>query len=156
MLVVVLGARTDLAHLAAIEDASTGFLGRLAAVNLFLALFNLLPAFPMDGGRVFRALLSIPLGRVRATRIAALGGQGLAFLFGLLGLTSGNPVLVLIAIFIFIAASAESSDVMMRSLARDVPARAAMITSFEALAPGRHACRPPRTACCAPRRANFP
>jgi stage IV sporulation protein FB len=135
VLVIVLGAETRLDNLAAIEDAGTSFLGRLAAVNLFLALFNLLPAFPMDGGRVFRAVLSIPFGRIRATRIAAMGGQALAFLFGFLGLTSGNPVLVLIAIFVFIAASAESSDVMLRSLTRDVPARAAMITNFVSLAP---------------------
>ena len=97
-----------------------GFWARLAAVNLFLVLFNLIPAFPMDGGRVFRALLSIPFGRVKATRIAAIAGQGLAFIFGFLALTTGNPLLLLIAVFVFVAAAAESSDVALRDMARDI------------------------------------
>ncbi|MDJ0629089.1 MAG: site-2 protease family protein [Rhodobacter sp.] len=136
VLTVLFGAQARIDELAAIEDPSLGLLGRLAAVNLFLALFNLIPAFPMDGGRVFRAILSVPLGRVRATRAAARAGQVLAFGFGLLGLMSGNPILLLIAIFIFIAAAAESSDVAMRDAVHGVAAQAAMITEFEALAPG--------------------
>jgi stage IV sporulation protein FB len=66
VLVLVLGVDTDVARLAAIEDAGAGFWGRVAAVNLFLVAFNMIPAFPMDGGRVFRALLAMRLGRVRA------------------------------------------------------------------------------------------
>ncbi|MCL4188410.1 MAG: site-2 protease family protein [Rhodobacteraceae bacterium] len=133
VLVLVLGVDTDVARLAAIEDAGAGFWGRVAAVNLFLVAFNMIPAFPMDGGRVFRALLAMRLGRVRATRIAATAGQVLAFLFGFLGLTGGSPILVLIAIFVFIAAQAEASDVAMRDAARNVGVRAAMITRFETL-----------------------
>ncbi len=133
VLVLGLGVGSDLGRLAAIEDAGAGFWARVAAVNLFLVLFNMLPAFPMDGGRVFRALLAMRLGRVRATRIAALAGQAMAFVFGFLGLTGGSPVLVLIAIFVFVAAQAESADVAMREAARGVGVRDAMITVYEAL-----------------------
>jgi len=133
---IALGAGTDIDKLAAIEDPAVGFWGRLAAVNLFLVLFNMIPAFPMDGGRVFRAALSMGMGRVRATRIAARAGQALAFVFGFLGLTWASPVLVLIAIFVFVAAGAESADVSLRDMARHMRARDAMITQFEALQPG--------------------
>ena len=113
----------------------TDFLGALAGVNLFLALFNLIPAFPMDGGRVLRALLSFATSRVRATRIAAIGGQIVAFGFGLWGLTAGSPILLLIAVFIFFAAQAESSHVSQQDMASDLALRDATITSFERLAP---------------------
>ncbi|MGI1661789.1 site-2 protease family protein [Palleronia sp. KMU-117] len=135
LIVLVVGATTDLEALAEIEDPTSGFWARLAAVNLFLVLFNLIPAFPMDGGRVFRALLSIWLGRVKATRVAAHAGQAVAFVFGFLALTTGNPLLLLIAVFVFVAAAAESSDVALRDMARELPARAAMITAYEALDP---------------------
>ncbi len=136
VLTVLLGARTSLAGLENIDDPSQGFLARLAAVNIFLVLFNMIPAFPMDGGRVFRAAVALWVGRVRATQIAAMAGQTLAFLFGFIGLMIGNPILVLIAVFVFVAASSENSDVAMRELARNMKAREAMITAYEALAPG--------------------
>lgn len=82
----------------------------LIAANLMLGLFNLLPAFPMDGGRVLRAALSLRMDRVRATRIAAGIGRTLAVGLGLLGLAS-NPFLILIAVFIWIGASAEAKAV---------------------------------------------
>jgi stage IV sporulation protein FB len=134
-LVLVFGFRVDLSieTLTQIEDPARGFLGRVALVNLMLVLFNMLPAFPMDGGRVFRALLSIWMPRVRATRVAATAGQAIAFGFGFLGLFSGNPLLVLVAVFVFIAASAESSFVAMQEFGRHTGVRAAMITSFESL-----------------------
>lgn len=136
VVLLALGAETDLEKLAAIEDGgAAGFWGRLAAVNLFLVLFNMIPAFPMDGGRVFRAALSYGMGRVAATRMAARSGQVLAFVFGFLGLTWGSPILVLIAIFVFVAAGAESADVGLRDMARHMRARDAMITQFEALQP---------------------
>jgi len=135
VLTVVLGAETHLAGLENIDDPSQGFLGRLAAVNIFLVLFNMIPAFPMDGGRVFRAAVALWVGRVRATQIAAMAGQTLAFLFGFFGLATGNPILVLIAVFVFVAASSENSDVALRELAKNMKAREAMITAYETLAP---------------------
>ncbi len=135
VLVLGLGVGSDPAALAEIDYSGTAFLERLALVNLFLAVFNLIPAFPMDGGRVFRAGLSMVTDRVKATRIAAAAGQIVAFAFGFLGLSTGNPLLILIAFFVFVAAGAESNDVAMRSIARRMMARDAMITQFEALAP---------------------
>ena len=135
VLTLLFGAQARIDALATIEDPELGLMARLAAVNLFLAVFNMIPAFPMDGGRVLRAALSIPLGRVRATAVAARAGQILAFGFGLLGLTTGNPILLLIAIFIFVAAAAESADVAMRDAVRGVPVQAAMITAYEAFSP---------------------
>lgn len=114
VLTLILGAKTEISGLLALQDPAQGFLGRLAAINLFLVIFNMIPAFPMDGGRVLRAVLALAMPRVAATRIAATAGQVLAFLFGFLGLTIGNPILVLIAIFVFLAAAAESGDVALR------------------------------------------
>lgn len=135
VLTLVLGADTNLAALAEVESHAQGFLARLASVNLFLVVFNMIPAFPMDGGRVLRAALASFMSRPRATMVAARAGQVLAFMFAFLGLTGGNPLLLLIAVFVFFAASAESSDVVMRHQTHGVPAREAMITTYEALRP---------------------
>lgn len=108
---------------------------QIAWINLLLAVFNLIPAFPMDGGRVLRAALSISTSREKATRIAAAAGQGVAFAMGLFGLVTGNPVMVLIAFFVFLSAGAESSQESLATLARDRFARDAMITEFESLRP---------------------
>lgn len=83
------------------------FLGRLFAVNVSLAVFNLIPAFPMDGGRVFRALLALRMDRDRATEVAARTGQALALVFGLVGLF-WNPMLLLIALFVWMGAAQEA------------------------------------------------
>ncbi|WP_170788566.1 site-2 protease family protein [Ruegeria lacuscaerulensis] len=135
VLLVLLGAGMPLETLAQIDSTGPGLLNRLAYVNLLLAAFNMIPAFPMDGGRVFRALLCLKMDRVKATRVAALAGQAVAVGFGFLGLSTGNALLVLIAVFVFVAANAESQDVTMRSVARRVLARDAMITEFHALSP---------------------
>ncbi len=90
-----------------LEDPAIGAIERLAAANLFLGLFNLVPAFPMDGGRVLRAALAMWIGQERATRIAALIGQAFALVLGFLGLF-GNPMLLFIAFFVFLAATGEA------------------------------------------------
>lgn len=132
---LLLGAETRVETLMRIDSTFADFLGRLAIVNLFLAVFNMIPAFPMDGGRVFRAMLCLWMDRVRATRVAAIAGQLVAFALGFAGLSGGSPVLVLIALFVFVAANAESQDVAMRAVSRQLLARDAMITRFEALTP---------------------
>lgn len=108
---------------------------QVATLNLVLALFNMLPAFPMDGGRVLRAALALTMDRAAATRAAAAAGQGLALAMGILGLVVGNPFLLLIAFFVFVAAGSERADEAMKTLARGLMARDAMITEFETLAP---------------------
>jgi stage IV sporulation protein FB len=109
-----------------------GLWSQLATVNIFLALFNLLPAFPMDGGRVLRALIAIKVPYARATRIAARIGQGFAFLFGFLGLL-GNPMLIFIALFIYIAAAQEAAVADMKELSSSLSVADAMTTQFTVL-----------------------
>ncbi|WP_170475440.1 site-2 protease family protein [Ruegeria arenilitoris] len=134
-ILMVLGSGTQVDTLAQLDSGHGNLLGRLAFVNLLLAAFNMIPAFPMDGGRVFRALLCLKMDRVKATHIAAVSGQMVAVGLGFLGLTTGNPILVLIAVFVFIAANAESQDVALRAVTRKVLARDAMITEFQSLSP---------------------
>ena len=134
LLSVFAGAKLSMSSLATIENTSQGFIDQLATVNLFLALFNLIPAFPMDGGRVFRALLATRLGYVRATEIAAATGQWVAFVLGFLGLF-GNPLLIFIAIFIYLGAASEAHVAAIRAMARGVPVTAAMVTNFATLTP---------------------
>jgi Zn-dependent protease len=101
------------------------FLAKLMWVNVSLALFNLLPAFPMDGGRVLRAALAFKVGHERATVIAARVGQAMALGFGLVGMF-GNPMLLFIALFVWSGAHGEASFVRLRSLMHDVSVRQAM------------------------------
>jgi len=133
ILYLILGAQFDPMAVAEIENPEPGFLVQLAAVNLFLVIFNLIPAFPMDGGRVLRAALTYGMGRRRATEIASRIGQGLAFVFGFVGLMSGNAILVFIAIFVFLAASGEAGEVSMRAAVRNVTVDRAMVRQFETL-----------------------
>jgi len=109
---------------------------RLLYVNLALVVFNMLPAFPMDGGRVLRALLATALGRRRATAIAANIGQGMAILLGLVGFLA-NPMLVFIAIFVFLGAQAEAGMVEMQSALEGLKVRDGMMTRYRVLSP-RH------------------
>jgi len=111
-------------------------LERLMVVNLSLVGFNLIPAFPMDGGRVLRSLLALRLPYTRATQIAAALGQGIALLFGFFGLASGNYVLLFIAFFVWIGAAQESSMVQMRSALGGIPVHQAMLTEVHTVAPG--------------------
>ena len=137
VLLVFFGANLSLQHLGAVESQHVSMVDRLAIVNLFLVLFNLIPAFPMDGGRVLRALLAMRLGHVRATEVAAAIGQWTAFALGFLGLLF-NPLLIFIAIFVYLAASSEAQLVAIRAMSRDVPVSAAMITQFATLFPEEH------------------
>lgn len=114
ILILVMGASIEADALQTLENPTLGFVARLASVNVFLVVFNLIPAFPMDGGRVLRALLAMRYSRLQATRVAARIGQGLAFVFGYFGLM-GNPMLIFIAIFVFLAANAEVRQTGLRT-----------------------------------------
>ncbi len=133
LLFTVFGARIDTEKMTtAVENQGIDLVTRLALVNVMLVAFNMIPAFPMDGGRVLRALLSYRLDRARATRIAASIGQAVAFGLGFLGLF-GNPMLLFIALFVFLAASHESYAVELGEATKGVATRTATITSFATL-----------------------
>jgi stage IV sporulation protein FB len=134
VLIAIMNARFDMEALQRLDNPGLSFMARLASVNVFLVLFNLIPAFPMDGGRVLRALLALRLSRRQATNIAARIGQALAFVFGFFGLL-GNPLLIFIAIFVFLAATAEAHSVGLQDVSRSLSVKDAMITHFETLGP---------------------
>ena len=113
----------------------TLLLEKIVLINIALAVFNLIPAFPMDGGRVLRALLAMRLDYVRATRIAASVGQGMAFFLGFLGLMSSNVFMMLIALFVWVGAAEEASMVQVKSALSGIQIHRAMITEFHLLAP---------------------
>ncbi|MEA2094974.1 MAG: site-2 protease family protein [Pseudomonadota bacterium] len=110
------------------------FLERLMVINIVLAVFNLLPAFPMDGGRVLRAALAMRMDRNRATQAAARVGQGLALLLGFIGLFH-NPFLIFIALFVWIGAAAEAGMEQIKSTLSNVAVGRAMLTDFQVLSP---------------------
>lgn len=131
VLIAVLGLRFDPEQVSLAALQST-FLAQVAIANVVLLVFNLIPAFPMDGGRVLRALLAMWLGYARGTKVAARIGQVLAVVFAILGFM-GNPLLVLIAIFIFLGAAGEAGYVEVREATRGRRVTEAMITAFEPL-----------------------
>ncbi|HHY47250.1 MAG TPA: CBS domain-containing protein [Firmicutes bacterium] len=110
------------------------FLASLASANLILGLFNIIPAFPMDGGRVLRSLLAQQMNYIEATRIAAAIGQGFAFLFALLGLFS-NPWLIFVALFIYMGAGTEERTTEIRRVLGNIPVHRVMTTFFERVSP---------------------
>jgi Zn-dependent protease/CBS domain-containing protein len=105
---------------------------RLLGVNIWLVLFNLIPAFPMDGGRVLRALLALRTSYTRATHIAAGIGQFIAVAFGVLGLLS-NPMLILIALFIYFGAASEATVAQVRAVSSGLRVDAVMVTGAQSL-----------------------
>lgn len=123
---LVSGARPTLGEL----EPDSDLLTFLLRVNVFLLLFNLIPAFPMDGGRVLRAILASRLGMVRGTRAAASLGQILAMVGGFYGLTSGQPLLTLIAVFVFLGAGSEASAVETRAAGEGLRVDQMMVTNF--------------------------
>jgi Zn-dependent protease/CBS domain-containing protein len=110
-----------------------GILENLLWINLVMIGFNLIPAFPMDGGRVLRALLAMRMTYIRATRIASWIGQGLAIAFGIAGVLLEPHTLVLVGLFVFIAAGEEYAMVAARVTMGGFPVRAAMATHFVTL-----------------------
>jgi Zn-dependent protease len=122
-----------------VDQPARGLALELMGVNALLVVFNLIPAFPMDGGRVLRALLSFWIDHARATRIAARVGQGIAAgfaligLFGIPGVMGPNPFLLLIAMFVFMGAQQEAVYATMRAAVVGLRVADAMITRFQAM-----------------------
>ena len=134
-LAIYVGLRYGPGDLTGIERSArvgSSFLSQMFWINVMLVVFNLVPAFPMDGGRVLRALLAMRLDYVRATQIAASIGQAVAILFAALGLM-GNPMLLFIALFVWLGASQEASMVQMRAAMAGIPVRQVMVTNFHTL-----------------------
>lgn len=114
---VIGGALYGLHLLAKLDSFNASFaLFYLGSLNLFLGAFNLLPAFPMDGGRVLRAVLAGKVGLVRATRTAVNVGKVFAILFGAAGFLSFNLFLLLIAFFVYTGAVGEGRQVLMKAV----------------------------------------
>ena len=118
----------------AVTTVGGAFAAQLMWINVLLALFNLIPAFPMDGGRALRALLALRTSRDRATQIAAAVGKVFAVLIGVFGAFE-NPWLVLIAVFVWFGASQEAQLVHLHATLAGVPVTAAMLTRVEAVSP---------------------
>jgi Zn-dependent protease len=114
--------------------AGGSFLNKLMVVNFWLLAFNLVPAFPMDGGRVLRALLARRLDYTRATLLAARVGQAMAWVFGLVGLFT-DPFLLFIALFVWMGAEQEAAMVHVHSSLGGIPVRQVMLTDFRTLQP---------------------
>lgn len=113
------------------------FVARLLAVNVWLVIFNLIPAFPMDGGRMLRALLAMrSRDYAQATETAARVGRLFALAFGIIGLfVIGNPFLVLIALFVWLGAAGEAAAVQTSAMLDGVPLQRLMITDVRTVEP---------------------
>jgi Zn-dependent protease len=134
LIYLLFSAQIDVERLAEAQYRPSDLITQVFVANIVLFVFNLIPAFPMDGGRVLRALLGFTMSYHKATQTAAAVGQAIAILFAVLGLM-GNPFLILVALFIFLAASGEAQVVETKSLTHGFTARDAMITKFQALSP---------------------
>jgi len=134
VLIFFLNARGTVSDLDDLNTPRVAMMTKLASVNVALVLFNLIPAFPMDGGRMLRALLAMRMNYARATRIAATIGQGLAFVFGFVGLFF-NPLLLFIALFVYVGASQEAALAQFRDMSADLSVADAMVTELQTLLP---------------------
>ena len=134
-IVIVLWSLLQLTQQPIMEGLDPGrpILPLLFVGNLWLLLFNLIPAFPMDGGRVLRALLASRLGMVRGTRIAASLGQMLAIAGGVYGFVGDQPFLILIAFFVFLGANAEAAAVETRAAGQGLNVGQMMVTNFRTI-----------------------
>jgi Zn-dependent protease len=136
---LALGMPTHFADLVIFDGHARSLARNLMEVNVFLVAFNLIPAFPMDGGRILRAMLTFRMDHARATRVAARVGQGIAVvfafvgLFGIHGVWPSNPFLLLIAMFVFMGAQQEAVYATMRAAVEGVRVADAMITRYQAI-----------------------
>ena len=136
-LLVWVGMQQGFVSLAQLREPTDANLAeRIAFGNLLLFLFNLLPAYPMDGGRILRSFLALRMPEQEATRIAAGAGQGLAIVMGLVGLLWGNFILMFVALFVYLGAAHETAAARGRILTTGFPVSAAMITDFRTLRHG--------------------
>jgi len=136
-LLIWVGVQQGFVSLAQLREPTDANLAeRIALGNLLLFVFNLLPAYPMDGGRILRSFLALRLPEEEATRIAAGAGQGLAILMGLGGLLWGNFILMFVALFVYLGAAHENASARGRILTSGFPVRAAMITDYRVLQHG--------------------
>ncbi len=135
VLAVVLGVLGEVPWKTPLMLVGGSFLTNLMVINVILVLFNLLPAFPMDGGRVLRALLAMRRPYGEATQIAAKVGQIMAILFAVTGVLRGDLILLLIAFFIFAAGQAEAAQAELKDAVRGLPVREAMSTQFATVHP---------------------
>lgn len=136
ILYVVLSIKNGAPIPISFNPSQNAFMEMVLAANLTLGLFNLVPAFPMDGGRVLRAALALRMPEVQATRIAAAVGQGLAILLGFFGLFTGQIVLMLIAFFVYLGAGQELSTSITRSFLTGHKVADAMQVRFRTLDSG--------------------
>ena len=134
ILVLMLGRWPDWSALPQLGQGQVDFVEQLAIFNLIVGLFNLIPAFPMDGGRVLRASLSFVLPHSKATRIAALVGQAMAAVMAIAGLMGGNIILIAIGVFIFLAARSEARLDAVRNAIGGVSVAQVMVTGQQPLA----------------------
>ena len=134
LLVALIGGTLGWEQILSPQDPRIDFLARLAGVNMFLFLFNMIPAFPMDGGRVLRAVFAWRLSWTRATKLAARIGQAIALAMGIFGVFV-NPLLILIAIFVYFAAETEAQGNELQAISDGTSVADVMITRFATLEP---------------------
>ncbi|HEX8310966.1 MAG TPA: site-2 protease family protein [Chthoniobacteraceae bacterium] len=132
LLWAVLGLAGNMPDLMMLQEAHIPLPVKLLFVNITLVIFNLIPAFPMDGGRILRALLAMRMDYARATHIAATTGQVIAVGFLFVGLT-GNPMFILIAVFVFFGAQNEAAFADLKSASTGMRVATAMVTQYQAL-----------------------